>query len=299
MIGRADAARLGLGSVQWGQRYGVANTAGQPSPGEVSRVIAVAGSAGVNTIDTARDYGSSEELIGALVPRNDWRIVTKLTAQLPATSSEDAVTAAAASVTASLLALRTTVLDTLLLHRLQHMTDWNGAVWRAVLMFRDVGRIRRLGISALGPNEAWTALERADVDVIQVASSLLDQRLARSGFFDAAMAAGKEVFVRSVFLQGAAHLHPDRLPSHLHDLREPLIHIREFAARRGWRAFAPFLYFAFGNPGSHVLIGAESVQQVRECLTEWALAPLRSDEVLELAAQIPVLPESVLNPWQW
>ena len=212
MIGRADAARLGLGSVQWGQPYGIANTAGQPSPSEVSRVIAVAGSAGVNTIDTARDYGSSEELIGALVPRSEWRIVTKLTAQLPAASSEDAVTAASESVTASLSALRATVLDTLLLHRLQHMTDWNGAVWRAVLTFRDAGRIRRLGISALGPDEAWTALERADVEVIQVASSLFDQRLARSGFFHAAMAAGKEVFVRSVFLQGAAHLHPDRTP---------------------------------------------------------------------------------------
>jgi aryl-alcohol dehydrogenase-like predicted oxidoreductase len=294
-----DAARLGLGSVQWGQRYGIANTAGQPSTDDVSRMIAIAGEAGVNTIDTARDYGSSEDLIGALVPRDGWRIVTKLTAQLPASSSDDAVTAASASVTASLAALHQVALDTLLLHRLEHMTNWGGAVWRALVASRDEGRIQRLGISALDPSDAWMALEHPDVAVIQVASNLFDQRLARAGFFDAAVAAGKEVFVRSVFLQGVGHLHPDRLPSHLAALRESLSQIREFAASRGWRAFAPFLYFAYGSPGTRVLIGAEAVDQVRDCLIEWSLASERWEEVLELAAQMPSLPESALNPWRW
>ena len=299
MTNGPDAKRLGLGSVQWGQRYGIAKTAGQPSPDDVARMIDLAGQAGVNTIDTARDYGSSEELIGALIPGDGWRIVTKLTARLPVTSADDAVTAASASVAASLEALHETVLDTLLLHRLEHMTNWGGAVWRALVALRDEGRIQRLGISALDPTEAWKALEYPDVDVIQVASNLFDQRLDRGGFFDAAVEAGKEVFVRSVFLQGAAHLHPDRLPSHLVDLRGSLIQIREFAASRGWQPFAPFLYYAYGTSRASVLFGAEAVEQLRECLTEWALASERYEAVRELAARIPVLPESVLNPWQW
>jgi aryl-alcohol dehydrogenase-like predicted oxidoreductase len=294
-----DDARLGLGSVQWGQRYGIANTAGQPSSDDVAQIIRIAGAAGVHTIDTARDYGTSEALIGALIPRDGWRIVTKLTARLPASSPDDAVAAASASVTDSQLALGESVLDTLLLHRFEHMTDWNGAVWRALVAMRADGRIHHLGISALGPDEAWRALERPDVDVIQVASNLFDQRLARGGFFEAAIAAGKEVFVRSVFLQGVAHLHPDQLPSHLLELREPLVQIREFATSRGWQSFAPFLYFAYGTPGAGVLIGAESVAQVRQCLAEWRHAPERAAAVSELAAQIPAPPERVLNPWQW
>jgi aryl-alcohol dehydrogenase-like predicted oxidoreductase len=295
----SDAARLGLGSVQWGQRYGIANTAGQPSTDDVSRMLEIADRAGVRTIDTARDYGSSEAIIGELVPRTGWRIVTKLAAQLPATSSDDAVAAASASVTESLSALREPVLDTLLLHRLEHMTNWDGAVWRALIAMRDTGRIQHLGISALRPNEAWAALGHPDVDVIQVASNLFDQRLVRAGFFEAAVAAGKEVFVRSVFLQGVAHLHPDRLPSHVAVLRPSLIEIREFAAIRGWQTFAPFLYFAYDTPGARVLIGAEAVTQVAECLAEWALAQERYEAVRELAAAIPELPTSVLNPWEW
>lgn len=299
MSGARDTARLGLGSAQWGQRYGIANIAGQPSSDDISRMIDIAGAAGARTVDTARDYGSSEALIGALVPPNEWRIVTKLTAQLPANSSNDAVAAASASVAASLAALRETVLDTLLLHRLEHFTSWDSAVWRSLIALRDMGRIRHLGVSALGPNEAWTALELPDVDVIQVAGNLFDQQLARAGFFDAAIAAGKEVFVRSVFLQGVAHLHPDRLPSNVADLRGSLIEIRKFAASRGWRAYAPFLYFAYGLTGARVLVGAELPAQVSECLAEWALASERYVAVRELAARIPEFPERVLNPWQW
>ncbi len=299
MTTSVDAARLGLGSVQWGQPYGIANTAGQPSPDEVGAMIALAGEAGVNTIDTARDYAGSEALIGTLAPTHEWRVMTKLTAQLPASSTVDALAAAKASVLASLEALRQVRLDTLLVHRLEHVSQWGGAVWRALVELRDSGQIRKLGISALGPDQAWIALEQPDAEVIQVASSLLDQRLFRSGFFDAAASAGKEVFVRSVFLQGVAHLPLDQLPYGLVELRAPLTEIRELAALRGWLAFAPFLYFAYGIPGVGVVIGAETVQQVRECLAEWSMAADRYPDVIELARTIPLLPDTVLNPWMW
>ena len=294
-----DATRLGLGSVQWGQRYGIANTAGQPSSGEVSAMIALAGEAGVRTIDTARDYAASEELIGTLVPREGWRIVTKLTAQLPVSSPEDAVIATTASVQASLEALRTERLDTLLVHRIEHLSSWGGAVWRVLVELRDAGRIRRLGVSALGPEQAWAALEHPEVDVIQVASSLLDQRLFRGGYFEAAAARGKEVFVRSVFLQGVAHLQLDQLPPGLVTLGESLTRIRELAATQEWPAFAPFLYFAYGIPGARVVIGAETAGQVRACLYEWSMARDRHPDVRELAEAIPMLPDAVLNPWEW
>jgi hypothetical protein len=78
-----------------------------------------------------------------------------------------------------------------------------------------------------------------------------------------------------------------------------LIQIREFAASRGWQSFAPFLYYAYGTPGAGVLIGAEAVEQLHECLAEWALVSERYQAVRELAARIRVLPERVLNPWQW
>ncbi len=66
------------------------------------------------------------------------------------------------------------------------------------------------------------ALEEPDIEVLQVASSLLDLRLYRQGFFPRARELGRTIYVRSVFLQGVGHLAPETLPPALVDLVEPM-----------------------------------------------------------------------------
>ncbi len=45
--------KLGLGTVQFGQAYGVSNKSGQVSPEETARILARAAQAGVPGLDTA------------------------------------------------------------------------------------------------------------------------------------------------------------------------------------------------------------------------------------------------------
>src|SRR5690606_30970516 len=103
--------------------------------------------------------------------------------------------------------------------------------------------IGRLGVSAASPAEAWAALADPEVERVQVATSLLDQRLWRAGFFARARQLRKEVHVRSVFLQGVAFLAPDALPEALAPLRDPLARIHAWAAARGLGPADPFLLF--------------------------------------------------------
>jgi len=49
-----------------------------------------------------------------------------------------------------------------------------GRLWRTLLAEREAGRIDALGISAATPEEAWAALADPNIEVLQVASSLLD-----------------------------------------------------------------------------------------------------------------------------
>ena len=46
-------SRLGLGTVQWGMRYGIANVTGQPTVEEVKALLRRAAAAGGNALDTA------------------------------------------------------------------------------------------------------------------------------------------------------------------------------------------------------------------------------------------------------
>src|SRR5439155_16401191 len=157
----------------------------------------------VRTIDTARSYGSSEEVVGAAVGDDPaWAVVTKLSAELPAgeVGPEEMTRWARGSLEQSRHALRRAKLDTVLLHRPEHKTIADGAVWQELLRQRDRGEIGSLGVSVVTPAQAEPLLADADVAVLQLPGSLLDQRIVRSGLLDRAHRTGKTVFIRSIFL---------------------------------------------------------------------------------------------------
>ena len=56
--------KIALGTAQFGLNYGIANMQGQLTRDEGERVIALALSHGINTLDTAIAYGESECLLG-------------------------------------------------------------------------------------------------------------------------------------------------------------------------------------------------------------------------------------------
>ena len=56
--------RLALGTVQFGQNYGIANSTGQMSRSEVEKILELARLKGINTLDTAIAYGESENVLG-------------------------------------------------------------------------------------------------------------------------------------------------------------------------------------------------------------------------------------------
>src|SRR4051794_421371 len=82
--------KLGLGTVQFGVDYGISNPAGRTPPEEVGRVLDLAVSIGVQVLDTAPLYGSSEEVLGRCLKRDHgFRIVTK-TVKFPSPVLDDA-----------------------------------------------------------------------------------------------------------------------------------------------------------------------------------------------------------------
>src|SRR5258707_3404977 len=78
MTDTARIARLGLGTVQFGQAYGVSNTRGRVPQADVAAILARAGQAGLRTLDTAAGYGEAETMLGALEAlARPFRLVTK------------------------------------------------------------------------------------------------------------------------------------------------------------------------------------------------------------------------------
>jgi aryl-alcohol dehydrogenase-like predicted oxidoreductase len=70
-------ARLALGAVQFGLRYGEANSSGRITPADIEATLLNAKRAGMDTLDTAVAYRESESALGS-AGVSSWRVITKL-----------------------------------------------------------------------------------------------------------------------------------------------------------------------------------------------------------------------------
>ena len=72
-----DTGKLALGTAKFGQKYGISNKFQQPEEHEISKILEFARTNGILTIDTAMDYGSSEDILGK-IGISGFSTVTKL-----------------------------------------------------------------------------------------------------------------------------------------------------------------------------------------------------------------------------
>jgi aryl-alcohol dehydrogenase-like predicted oxidoreductase len=193
--------KLGLGTVQFGQAYGVSNRMGQVSSDDVRTILDRAAAAGIRVLDTAANYGEAETVLAGQNTQS-FRIVTKTA------SAKNGIDAVIARARQSALALGA---DTLLVHAAADLQD--EALWPALQKLKSDGVFARIGISAYASDDPAALAARFKPDVMQLAISMLDQRLIRDGTLAQLKDLNVEVHARSIFLQGLLFL--DTLPQKL------------------------------------------------------------------------------------
>ena len=164
---------LGLGTVKLGRATGVdyARPFRLPTMGEARQLLDRARSLGINLIDTAAAYGSSEERLGELLAgqRERWVIVTKVGEEFDGTRSihDFSPEHTLMSVHRSLKRLGTDYLDVVLIHadgNDEHILNELGTL-DCLKQLRDSGLVRAVGISHKSPGGARAALDKG-TDVI-------------------------------------------------------------------------------------------------------------------------------------
>lgn len=289
-----------LGTAQLGQMYGIANISGKPDQQEAQAIVQAALDGGIAFFDTAQGYGDSETVLGKALRQCKGtgiaRIITKLAPTLPVTAE-----ALHASAMQSIAALGVQQLYCLMLHREEQiplLDAWQGDVLEKLL---HQGQILHIGVSVYTPEAALCALSHQRVSVVQIPASLFDRRFEAAGVFEAARKLGKELHIRSVFLQGILGMAPEQLPSALVGLAQTLSSLRQLAHDSGCSQLQAALGWMLQRyPGARILFGAEQEAQVLqniEFACKNASLPSSLWERLDLIypKQIPEL----LNPAQW
>jgi len=292
-------SRIGLGTVQWGMDYGIANVTGRPQSEEVTGLLRRALAAGITVLDTARNYGESEAVIGAALEALDaadrFLIVSKVLYR-----DGDAPAAVEASVRESLKQLRLAALPLCLVHHAAQA--WMPGVWDTLLRLRDAGVIGRLGVSI---SEAPAAtlrqlLDLEGVGAVQVPLNVFDTQALEDGLLAALRERGVTVFSRSVFLKGLVTLPEEKVPPAFAEVLPAKRRLLELAEASG----RDVLEFALQFPlcledVDCLLVGCETLAQLEQNLA-WAAAPPLSPRELTAVRELARdLPDWIRQPWMW
>jgi aryl-alcohol dehydrogenase-like predicted oxidoreductase len=208
--------RLALGTVQFGLDYGVTHGGGRVPESEIRTILAVAQSAGIDSLDTAAGYGDAEDVLGRVEAGQSFRIITKTTSHGATAISDADIDRIEARFLQSLEKLVIPSVDGVLVHAVSDLLAPAGdKLWGRMQRWRTQGLVKRIGVSVYDTAETNAILARFSPDLVQLPLNALDQRLLRDGTIERLAVRGIAVHVRSIFLQGLLLQDPAEIPARL------------------------------------------------------------------------------------
>jgi aryl-alcohol dehydrogenase-like predicted oxidoreductase len=304
-LGATDlrVSRLGVGTAAFGlDRYGItAPGEGSVDPAEGIANIHHAVEGGVNFFDTAPAYGRSEELLGeALADHKDCLVATKvpIPENVDEISQSELTQRANESLAKSLRRLRREVLDVVQIHNATVRVLQQGDMVACLERAREAGKLRYIGASVYGEEAALATIRTGKIQILQVALSLLDQRM-RDKVIPEARSAGLGVLTRSALLKGALTKRAQWLPPGLQALSQA----SERAAREldtCWESLPSIaLRFCLSVEGVHcVLSGVRNSAEIDDCLAACVKGPIAA-VLLTKAYGLALSDDLLLNPSNW
>lgn len=295
-----ELSRLVLGTAQFGMPYGIANKTGLPAYETARDILAQAYEGGVNCLDTAAAYGTSEDVLGRAMAElgisREMVVVTKVRPALAGDADSGAADRRIVdSVVTSLRRLRVSTLSICLTH-------WEEDFCNAETLSRlkDEGLIRHIGSSVMTTSAATGIIATGKAEALQIPANLLDHRFSTAGVCRSAAQKGIALFVRSTFLQGLLLMPEEEIVPELAGAvplrrrldgvaKEAGISLREMAAR-----------YVLGIEGATcALAGVESADQLVENLKLFSLGPLDAELMGVIEDISAAVPDEIIVPSRW
>lgn len=208
-----DVSLFTLGTVQLGIDYGMVGSTKKPTQDAAFAVLDAAAKLGVNTWDTANNYGDSETVIGNWVAENRGakpNIITKI-GPLDHSSKVALRDDILRQTEKCCKDLQVDKLDMLMLHDFADYDKDRDVCTKVFADLKASGVIRTSAISAYSEHD-YRVMADSEFDAMQIPLNVFDWDKIENGEMDALKQAGKSVFTRSVYLQGLVFMDPQNLP---------------------------------------------------------------------------------------
>jgi aryl-alcohol dehydrogenase-like predicted oxidoreductase len=272
-------SKIGLGTVQFGLDYGISNEIGQTSLDEVKLILNHAKKVGINTIDTASAYGTSEEVLGKNL-LDDFKIITKFLLNHENQSLEK-------QFETSLNKLNRNTIYGYIAHRPSNIIE-NPKNWNLLNKWKLEGLIQKVGFSFNEVSEIKAVLDNGFIpDLIQVPYNYFDNRFEK--FMIELKNKGCEIHTRSTFLQGLFFADTELLPPFFKEVIPRIVKLQnEYKELPG-----ALLKYSLEKPFiDKVIIGINNFSQLNENIKF-----LNTENILP--KKNFKIPENILIPSKW
>jgi len=218
-IKNKDMLKIILGTAQFGNLYGISNLKKIKNE-DIGKISSFCKFAGIENIDTARDYLNSEKLIGKYFSEHsNLKVYTKITDKIKQIQSQTQITKFLnISIKKSLKFIKKKKIECLYIHNLLPDNKENLIIFQLLKKIKKKYKISKIGVSITNMMDIDKILNSKNkdyVDVLQVPQNILDNRLSKKTI-KRLHAYKIEVVYRSIFLQGIIFLTKKNLwPSNL------------------------------------------------------------------------------------
>lgn len=246
--------KIGIGTVQFGVNYGIANEAGQTSETDAHLVLDSALNLGINCVDTASGYGDAECVIGRYKQIKKFNTISKFIDVFDSKNLID-------QFEQTISNLNLNKLYGYLAHRPLQLLKYP-VLWETLLTMKQQGKINKIGYSLNTIEELEMLLENEIIpDLVQLPFNFLDQRF--KPYFTDLKRLNCEIHSRSTFLQGLLLMPIEKIPEYFNPIKSLLIDI-ETQTKNKEGAFLK--YVLNETEVDKVILGVENENQLKQNL---------------------------------
>jgi aryl-alcohol dehydrogenase-like predicted oxidoreductase len=262
-------SKIALGTAQFGLDYGISNTHGKTNENNVDKILQYAYNNGIDTIDTATQYGNAESVIGRCTDNNhNWKIVTKTPHFSGSCIDKVHSKQLIQYFNKSMSNLKKKNVYGLLMHSCDDLFKHNGnLLFDEMKAFKSAGMVEKIGVSIYSSDQIDRILDNYSIDLIQLPINIFDQRLIDDGSLAKLKKYNVEIHARSVFLQGLLLMPFENI----HPWFNPIIGtLEEFHSEGKKRGMSPLqLSIGFVQSISEIdkiVIGVNTLRQLSEII---------------------------------
>lgn len=293
-------SNFGLGTVQFGLDYGFTK---RKTQNEVNEILKTAVDNNINLIDTAREYGDSEEKIGNFISEydNDFIIATKLKLIDDVESCDYDLFRKNIfeSVNESLNYLRIDKIPILQLHQVDNSLYSNSDFWACISELKKEQLITNFGVSIYDVGEGEFLLDNHGslIDYLQIPYNIFDRRF--DDIFKKIQNNKVDLITRSTFLKGIIPCAREDVPEELNEIKPFKAKLESLSKELDIRVDELALIFVYYNKNiASTILGVDSPVELENnvtCINKF------NDSVLDSINfdDFKITNKKLIDPRQW